>query len=48
MYANLFANFVNVITTTNAKRIEWDKMREQAINFSDQLSIPDSIQNKIK
>ena len=48
MFANLFANFINVITTQNAKRIEWNKKQEQAINFGYQLSIPGISLNKIK
>ena len=48
MYANLFANFVTVITTQNAKRIEWNRLQEQAINFGYQLSIPNPILDKIK
>ena len=48
MYADLFANFASYIKSKNAKSIECDKMQEQAINFSYQLCISDTILSKIR
>ena len=48
IYAAFFSYFVVIIHHRNAIIIENDKMLEQAMNFTEQLGLKQSLKNKIR